>query len=257
MTEAIHDFGQGFWTIRGDLKMGGVLNVGTQAALIRLSDGGFAMLDSYPLTGAMRDRVIQLTDKGQEVRVVLNLHPYHTLHCATIARDFPNAKLYGSKRHWNKHPDLTWQPEPVESPAVAAMFADDLSFFMPAGIDYISDNESVHAGSLLAWHKASRTLHVDDTINLIPVPRLLKRFFPKPRVFLHPTMSKALLPETGAVRDLRNWVQDMATQCQDLRHLCAAHSGLRSFQPGEFSQELLAAFRRIEDKLNKAQANRH
>ena len=140
---------------------------------------------------------------------------------------------------------------------VAEIFADDLSFSMPAGIDYISQNESVHAGSLLAWHSASRTLHVDDTINLIPVPRLLKRFFPKPRVFLHPTTSKALLPETGAVRDLRNWVQELAAQCHDLRHLCAAHSGLRSFQPGEFSQELLAAFHRIEDKLNRTEVNRH
>lgn len=256
MTEAIHDLGKGFWTIRGDLKMGGVLNVGTQAALIRLSGGGFAMLDSYPLTGAIRERVMQLTDQGQAVRAVLNLHPFHTLHCASIAQDFPDAKLYGSKRHWAKHPTLAWQAEPVESPQVAAMFADDLSFSMPAGIDYISNNESVHAGSLLSWHKASKTLHVDDTINLIPVPRLLKRFFPKPRVFLHPTMSKALLPETGSVCDLRNWVQDLAAQCQDLRHLCAAHSGLRSFKSGEFSQELLAAFRRIEDKLNKAEASR-
>jgi len=257
MTEALHDLGQGFWTIRGDLRLGGVLNVGTQAALVRLSDGGFAMLDSYPLQGPMRDRVMQLTDQGQAVRAVLNLHPFHTLHCTSAASDFPNAKLYGSRRHWEKHPDLAWQPEPVESREVAEIFADDLSFSMPAGIDYISQNESVHAGSLLAWHSASRTLHVDDTINLIPVPRLLKRFFPKPRVFLHPTTSKALLPETGAVRDLRNWVQDIAAQCHDLRHLCAAHSGLRSFQPGEFSQELLAAFHRIEDKLNRTEVNRH
>jgi hypothetical protein len=256
MTEAIHDLGKGFWTIRGDLKMGGVLNVGTQAAIVHLSGGGFAMLDSYHLTGAIRDRVMQLTDQGRGVRAVLNLHPFHTLHCASTAQDFPNAKLYGSKRHRSKHPDLAWQPETVESPQVAAMFADDLSFLMPAGIEYISNNESVHAGSLLAWHKASATLHVDDTINLMPVPRVLKRFFPKPRVFLHPTMSKALQPEAGSVRDFRNWVQDLATQCQDLRHLCAAHSGLRNFKSGEFSQELLAAFRRIEDKLNKTEAGK-
>lgn len=253
MTEAIHDLGHGFFSIRGDLKLGGVVNIGTQAALVRLSGGGFAMLDSYPLQGALRDRVMQLTDQGQAVRAVLNLHPFHTLHCASIARDFPDAKLYGSKRHWEKHPDLSWQPEPVESPQVATMFADDLTFSMPKGIDYISSNSSVHAGSLLAWHPASQTLHVDDTINLIPVPRLLKRFFPKPRVFLHPTMAKALLPDTGSVDQLRDWMQELAAQCQNLRHLCAAHSGLRDFKPGEFSQELLAAFHRIEDKLRKAQ----
>lgn len=252
MTESIHDLGQGFWTIRGDLRLGGVLNVGTQAALVRLTDGGFAMLDSYPLQGEMRDRVMALTDQGQAIRAVLNLHPYHTLHCASIARDFPNARLYGSKRHLQKHPDLEWQPQPVESPEVAAMFGADLEFLRPAGIDYISQDESVHAGSLLAWHKASGTLHVDDTINLMPVPRLLRKILPKPRVFLHPTLAKALLPKPGSVDAFQSWIQALADQCHDLRHLCAAHSGLRDFAPGEFSRELLAAFRRVEDKLNRA-----
>lgn len=254
MTEAIHDLGQGFWTIRGDLKLGGVLNVGTQAGLVRLSNGGFAMLDSYPLSGNIRDRVMQLTDQGRAVRAVLNLHPHHTLHCAGIARDFPQAKLFGSRRHWDKHPNLDWQPQPVESPEVAAMFAADLQFSLPQGINYIDGNDRVHAGSLLAWHMASRTLHVDDTINLMPVPRLLKRLFPKPRVFLHPTMAQAMKPEPDALAELRDWIAELAAQCHDLRHLCAAHSGLRRFQPGEFSRELQAAFRRVEGKLAKTKA---
>jgi hypothetical protein len=255
MTEAIHDLGQGFWTIRGDLKIGGVLNVGTQAALVRLSDGGFAMLDSYPLQGNIRDRVMQLTDQGQAVRAVLNLHPFHTLYCAKAAADFPNAKLYGSRRHREKHPDLNWQPELVESQEVAAMFSNDLSFSMPAGIDYISSNESVHAGSLLAWHKASRTLHVDDTFNLMPVPRFLRKFFPKPRVFLHPTLAKSLQNTAGSAQEFNSWIQLTAKESHNLRYLCAAHSGLREFKPGEFSQELLAAYRRVEGKLNKAGAS--
>lgn len=256
MTEAIHDLDHGFWTIRGDLRIGGVLNVGTQAALVRLSTGRFVMLDSYPLTGAVRDRVMALTDQGRAIQAVLNLHPFHTLHCATIARDLPHAALFGAHRHRLRHPDLDWRPEPVESPEVQDMFADDLTFSLPRGIDYVSRNERVHAGSLLAWHPASRTLHVDDTINLMPVPGLLRRLFPEPRVFLHPTLPQALLPRAGAVRDFRDWLHGLAGLTRDLRWLCAAHSGLREFAPGQFSAELLAAFRRVEDKLSRAEARR-
>ncbi|MGZ3218114.1 hypothetical protein [Paracoccus sp. T5] len=251
MSESIRDLGAGFWTIRGDLKIGGVLNVGTQAALVRLTTGRFVMLDSYPLRGALRDQVMALTDDGRSVDAILNLHPFHTLHCATTAADFPAARLYGSQRHWAKYPNLSWQPEPVESDAVAAIFAPDLEFTLPAGIDYISGNERVHAGSLLAWHPASRSLHVDDTINLLPVPRLLRPFFPRPRVFLHPSLPKAMLTDAGAHEQFREWLHALAQRCSQLRWLCAAHSGLREFAPGEFAKELQAAYRRVERSLSK------
>nr|WP_111300124.1 hypothetical protein [Paracoccus saliphilus] len=249
MSESIQDLGQGFWTIRGDLKIGGVLNVGTQAALVRLPSGRFVMLDSYPLRGKLREQVMALTDGGRAVDAILNLHPFHTLHCAVAAVDFPQARLYGSRRHWARHPDLSWQPEPVESEAVAAMFAPDLEFTLPAGIDYISGDERVHAGSLLAWHPASRTLHVDDTINLLPVPRLLQPLFPRPRIFLHPSLPKAMLTDAGAREALHSWLHGLAQRCTQLRWLCAAHSGLREFEPGKFSDELEAAYHRIERKL--------
>lgn len=249
MSEHIHDLGHGFWTIRGDFRIGGVLNVGTQAALVRLSSGRFVMLDSYPLRGALRAEVMALTDDGRAVDAVLNLHPFHTLHCAATAADFPAAKLYGSRRHWERHPDLPWQPEPVESDTVAQMFAQDLEFTLPTGIDYISDDARVHAGSLLAWHPASQTLHVDDTINLLPVPRLLRPLFPRPRVFLHPSLAEAMLTDAGAHEGFRNWLNALADRCGGLRWLCAAHSGLREFIPGQFSQELRAAYRRVERRL--------
>ncbi|WP_265500921.1 hypothetical protein [Paracoccus beibuensis] len=254
MTEAIHDLGHGFWSIRGDLRIGGVLNVGTQASLVRLTSGQFVMLDSYPLRGEIRDRVMALTDQGRAVAAVLNLHPFHTLHCAATARDFPQAALFGSYRHRRQHPDLDWRSEPVESPEVADMFSRDLVLTLPRGIDYVSTNERVHAGSLLAWHPASRSLHVDDTINLMPVPSLLRRFVRKPRLFLHPSLPQALQQHPAALAEFRTWLRGLATEAADLRWLCAAHSGVRRFAPGQFTTELAAAFSRIEPKLARAEA---
>ena len=49
MTEEILDCGEGFWSIRGSFRIGGIVNIGTQCGLIRRSDGSFVFLDSYTL----------------------------------------------------------------------------------------------------------------------------------------------------------------------------------------------------------------
>lgn len=256
MGEALLDLGGGFWNIRGDFRVAGVVNVGTHASLVRLASGRFVFLDSYGLKGSLRDRVMALTEGGRAVEAILNLHPFHTLHCEAMHRDFPHAALYGSARHRQRLPDLPWAEAAVESATLAARYGEDLAFSLPAGIDYISADERVHAGSLLAWHQASGTLHVDDTLNLMPVPRLLRGVLPPPRLFLHPTLPQALAPGPGAVRDFRAWVKGLAAQCADLRHLVVAHSGHRSFAPGDFSKALLAALRRISPRLERAEARR-
>ncbi|MDT0577118.1 hypothetical protein RM533_13175 [Croceicoccus sp. F390] len=46
----------------------------------------------------------------------------------------------------------------------------ELAFSLPDGIDYISDDENVHAGSLLVFHSSNGALHVDDTFNVLPPP---------------------------------------------------------------------------------------
>ena len=99
MTDKIHDLGAGFWNIRGTFRIGGVLNIGTQCSLIKLDSGRFIFLDSYKLTGDVRNEVMALTNNGQDVEAVLNVNPFHTIHCAQMAKDFPQATFYGSRRH--------------------------------------------------------------------------------------------------------------------------------------------------------------
>ena len=70
MTDKIHDLGAGFWNIRGSFRIGGVLNIGTQCSLIQLNSGKFIFLDSYSLTGDVRDEVMALTNNGQDVEAV-------------------------------------------------------------------------------------------------------------------------------------------------------------------------------------------
>ena len=182
MTDKIHDLGAGFWNIRGTFRVGGVLNIGTQCSLIKLDSGRFVFLDSYELTGDVRDEVMALTNNGQDVEAVLNVHPFHTIHCAQMAKDFPQATFYGSRRHHKKIPEVQWADDLVESEAVAKRYPE-LKFSMSEGIHYISPNEMIHAGSLLAFHPASKSLHVDDTF-MSPPTKLLEAVLPE--LLLHP-----------------------------------------------------------------------
>lgn len=255
MAERLIDLGNGFWNIRGNLRIGGVVNVGTHCSLVQLSPGRFAFLDSYGFGGDIARQVMTLTDQGHAVDAILNLHPFHTLHCKTMHDMFPQAQLYGSDRHRRKWPDLPWQPDAVESPQVAERFSA-LSFSLPDGIDYICQNERVHAGSLLVYHPASGSLHVDDTLNVLPIPGLVRRLLGLPRLSFHPTLKQALQDRPGAARDFRNWALRIAQEWRDVRTVCAAHSATLAIAPGSFRDHIAQALARAEPALKRAEAKR-
>lgn len=251
MTDAIIDLGNGFWTLRGSFRLFGVLDVGTQAALVRRRSGAFVLLDSYTLDGPVKAAVMDLTGNGQKVEAILNLHPFHTVHCARMHRDFPAARLYGTARHARRAPDLPWQALHTDDPQLQALFADDLQFSVPRGVDFISADETVHFSSVLAYHPASRTIHADDTLTYVQFGAPLGWLIPE-RVSFHPTLARALEKRAGAAADFRAWAQALASGWKDAENLCAAHN--RLFQPGKtgglpLAQQIAAALARVEGKL--------
>lgn len=245
MSEQIHDLGAGFWNIRGSFRIGGVVNIGTHCSLVKLSSGRFIFLDSYALTGDVRDEVMALTNNGQDVEAVLNVHPFHTVHCAQMAKDFPQAIFYGSSRHRKKVPEVNWADDLVESDAVADRYPE-LKFSMSEGIAYISSNEMIHAGSLLAYHPASQSLHVDDTF-MSPPMKLLEAVLPE--LILHPTTKKALKDEPDAGKHYCDWAEALAHEWRDVRNFCAAHSYLVQFKEGGFEKALVKAIKKARPKL--------
>lgn len=215
-----------FWTVRGSYKFRGIFNIGTQSSLIRRANGKFVFLDSYTLSAAARGEVNALTNDGRDVEAIVNLHPFHTLHVVAMHRAFPSARLYGTARHCARFADLPWEQARSEDPAMHALFAEDFEFFVPRGVSFVSADESAHLSSVLALHRASRTLHVDDTFLYFPLPWPLRLLDPVGLVRIHPTLPKALEPRAGAARDFRQWVEGVAARGQDIEHLCAAHSGV-------------------------------
>ena len=248
MSDKIIDLGAGFWNIRGTFRLGGVLNIGTHCSLVKLTSGKFVFLDSYTLTEDLRAQVMALTNNGQDVEAVLNLHPFHTVHCAQMAKDFPQAIFYGSSRHHKKVPEVQWAKDLVESDAVAERYPE-LKFSISQGIHYIAPNEMIHAGSLLAFHPASKSLHVDDTF-MSPPTKLLEAVLPE--LLLHPTTKKALKNEPNAGKEYCDWASNLAHEWREVRNFCAAHSYLVKFKEGEFEKALLKAIEKARPKLENA-----
>lgn len=251
MRDRIEQTGENFWTIRGSFKIGGLIDIGTQAALVRRPSGQFVLLDSYTLSGAVKDEVMALTDQGAAVEAVLNLHPFHTVHCAQMHADFPKARHIGSERHVMRFSDLNWDAARIDDPALQAEFADTLEFSVPRGVDFISRNENVHFSSVLAYHPASKTLHSDDTLMVIGPARKLPVIGMAQRLSFHPTLGQALEHREGAADEFDAWAQELATLWGEAETICAAHLTVMPVGGPSARDLILAALGRVQSTLDK------
>lgn len=240
-----------FWNFRGHYRFAGIVDLGTQMSLVRRGDGHFTLLDSYALEGDDRAALLALTDGGRAIDTVINLHPFHTLHCAAVHAMVPHAQLFGTRRHHQKLPELPWVEGLVEDTAVQAGFADTFDFSVPPGVDFICSDQSVHVASVLARHRASGIVHVDDTLNVFKGPGLLRAILPEPRLRFHPMLSKALQKRAGAADDFARWARDLAERWADTPVVCAAHSDIHRHEPDEFRREMLAALDAASGTLDK------
>ena len=251
MSEAVLKISDNFWNIRGVFKIAGLLNIGTHASLVKLQSGNFVLLDAYTLKDDIKKQIDELTNNGADIEAIINLHPFHTVHVEAAHAQYPNAKLYGTQRHIEKFPELPWQSELTESEELAKLYAADLEFSVPAGVDFISSNEHLHFSSVLAYHKASKTIHADDTLMYLQLPGPLGKL-KKPEVSFHPTLAKTLEKRAGACKDFRSWAHALAAQWSDAQQLCAAHSAAYIPNGNEslsLSRKILNALEKVEKTL--------
>ncbi|PXW77534.1 hypothetical protein C7451_10427 [Blastomonas natatoria] len=245
---------QDYWNFRGSFKIARIVDIGTHMSLVRRGNGRFLALDSYELDDDDRARLLELTDNGRLVDAILNVHPFHTLHCPALADTLPGVRLIGTRRHLAQLPGLNWDERVIEDASTQAEFADDLSFSIPAGVDFISDDEKVHVASVLVRHRASGIVHVDDTINVLAPPELLSAILPEQKLRFHPMLAKALEQRSGAADDYARWAESLSREWSDTPFVCAAHSTVRELPPGGWQAEILAALDDVESTLAKHRA---
>ncbi|WP_228275028.1 hypothetical protein [Stakelama tenebrarum] len=220
-------------------------------SLVRRASGRFLLIDSYGVTGTDRERLLALTDNGAAIEAILNVHPFHTLHCEAAHQLAPKARLIGTRRHREQAPDLPWEDGVIEDTATQAEFSADLDFSVPEGVDLVTDDPDVHAASVLVRHRASGTVHVDDTLNVLAAPGPLKKLLPQSRLKFHPMLPKALQQRAGAADDYARWARDLAENWAGTRIVCAAHSAVRQLPKGGWRREVLHALSDVEKTLGK------
>lgn len=240
-----------FWNFRGSHKIAKIIDIGTHMSLVRRANGRFVVLDSYGLDDDDLARLRALTGDGQQVDAIVNLHPFHTLHCTAVTEALPGARMIGTRRHLSQLPDLPWDPCVIEDAATQSEFAEDLAFSIPSGVDFISADDKVHVGSVVVRHRASGIVHVDDTINVLVPPGILSAVMPDPTLSFHPMLPKALEKRSGAADDYARWASNLASDWSETPAVCAAHSAVRQLEPGGWKTEILAALDKVEGTLAK------
>ena len=225
MHKSIIQVSDDFWNIRGSFRIAGVVDIGTQASLARLSNGNFLFLDSCHLDARRAGELEQLVEKrGGEIEAILNLHPFHTVHVRRMHEQFPNAKHYGTARHLSRDPELRWETLRTEDPELHEMFSDDFDFSIPRGVDFISSNQNIHFSSVLVYHRASKTIHVDDTLNYTRLPKVARVIGQTDSTTFQPTLPFALEKRAGAAQDFRRWGEELAERWGEAQNLCTAHT---------------------------------
>ena len=243
-----------FWNIRGSFRIAKVIDIGTQMSLVRRRDGRFLLIDSYDVSGADRAELLRLTGGGAGIDAILNVHPFHTLHCRAAHRLAPSARLFGTRRHRDQAPDLPWQDGVFEDAGTQAQFTEDLDFSVPDGADLVTPDDSVHAASVLVRHRPSGIVHVDDTLNVLAAPGLLRKLLPQSRLKFHPRLSGALQPRAGAANDYARWARQLADDWAGTPIVCAAHSAVRRLPANGWRDEVLHALSNVEGTLAKHRA---
>lgn len=242
-----------FWNIRGSYKIAGVIDVGTQASLVRLASGKFVMLDCYTLNSTVKRQVGELTRGGEDIEAILNLHPFHTMHVKKIKQLYPQARLYGTTRHKTRFPDLPWMEDCTEDPVLHEAYANDFEFSIPRGVDFISDDENIHFSSVLVLHKSSQTIHSDDTLIYARLPGLVRLFGLGDSVGFHPTLAKALEKRPGAAKNFHDWAEQMIENWGAAKNLCAAHTAAlleRENRGACIHDRLVEALKKVGSTLN-------
>ena len=224
MSDKFLHVAENFWNLRGSYRIGGVLDVGTQASLVHLASGKFVFLDSYKLDSKTRRKVDELTNGGDDIEAILNVHPFHTVYVRQMHELYPDATLYGTERHLSLFPDLPWADIRTEDTQLHEKYAADFEFSVPRGVDFVSSDENLHFSSVLVYHPDSKTIHSDDTLMYVRLHSMMRLFKLGDSVGFHPTLARVLEKRPGAAQDFRDWANELFERWKDTENLCAAHT---------------------------------
>jgi hypothetical protein len=167
---------------------------------------------------------------------------------------FPEATLYGTQRHHEKLPQLPWANDRCEGGVLDGLFGKELEFTQPDGVHLVCERENVHFSSILAFHPASGTIFVDDTLSRAVLPFPLSLLPMNARLDFHPTLLGALKDEPHAANAFHDWAVDMAVNWAGARRIAMAHNTVLDLGEEELPTLIGEALARAKPVLDKHRA---
>eukprot|EP01126_Amoeba_proteus_P063908 TRINITY_DN8870_c0_g1_i2.p1 TRINITY_DN8870_c0_g1~~TRINITY_DN8870_c0_g1_i2.p1 ORF type:complete len:287 (+),score=38.01 TRINITY_DN8870_c0_g1_i2:822-1682(+) len=246
----------GFWNIRGRFKIFGLVNIGTQMSVIKLSNDKYLIVDTVPLDDETRDELDTLTEKGTLIEAVLATHPFHTLAFPDFFQHYPNAPYYGCPRHLRTLPQIPWVGS-FDDPEILRKWEPEVEMRIPAGAEFVNPlpESSNHFVSVWVYSRLAKTVHVDDTVCYLSDPPMVLQLLgiKKDTLFWHTSMlGPAFYPTPEAPQDFRRWVEDLLNDW-DFDNFCIAH---KNNMIGGAREALREALDRVGDDLNRLSEER-
>ncbi|KAJ3094853.1 hypothetical protein HDU97_007525 [Phlyctochytrium planicorne] len=257
-TSRIQEIGPGYFNIRAPFKfLFGLVDIGTQMSLIRLKSGKFLAIDTVELTPSLKDEIDKLTDNGSLIEAVIGTHPYHTLYFPGFYEKYPNTKYYGTPRHLRIFPDIPWAGD-VNEESVRKLWEPEVEMRIPDGAEFVNPlpERTNHFSNVFVFHKASRTIHVDDTIMYFKDPGMALRMagFSDGRMDFHRSITgPGLLPTPDAPQKFQCWVAKLIHDW-DFDNISSAHNGCKIGGAKKQLQDTLDGWEERLANLSKTRA---
>ena len=206
--------GPGFWNLHVPLRMGpgGVVDISTHMSAAALPNGRFLIVDAAKMDAEQKKQFDEVSQNGELIDAVIFTHPFHTLAILpAFVAAYPACKVYGMPRHLRIFPDIPWAGC-LDKCTTRKLWEPDVVLSIPNGVQYDNPipNSTNHFACCWVFHRASKTVHVDDSVNCWANPGLLIRFAlgaKRGRLQFHRSLvtGAALLPEPGSAEACRTW----------------------------------------------------
>ena len=222
----IHEIGRGFFNVTAPFVFFGALDIRTHMNFCRLSNGRFLVIDTVEVTPELKVEIDHLTDNGQLMEAVVATHPFHTLFFPAFHALYPNVPMYGTPRHLRNQPTIPWAGD-VSKPEVLNKWNPEIEMSVTLGTNFENPGDNARLASVFVFHRASRTVHVDDTIMYIDRPSCLLRCccVPANSMSFHLSFTgDGLLPTAEAPHDFKRWLETVVLNW-DFDNLVCAHMG--------------------------------
>ena len=243
----MQEIAPGFFNIRAPFRLYGIFDVGSHMSIMRLNNGKFLVVDTCHVSSQVKSQIDVLTNNGMDIEAVIATHNYHTIFFPAFYKLYPHCKYYGTPRHLKIQPEIPWSDQLYSQESLNQFSQLGVEMRIPDGSDYISPLPDNHFNNVFVFHKASKTIHNDDTFMLFP-PSFFYKLIRLPTIMIHPSLTTTgLYPTKEAPWEFKSWVLKLCKDW-DFENLCSAHNGVKV---GGAKELVLDCLQRNEETFKK------